>query len=269
MGGISPHKVVKDKSFGSPGYYSTKARFAENIKYEGEPYVVHKQILRNAHVGRQMTTNFTNVVFGKIVATSEPFNDKSTSKGDAARKLGFSRGSALNRDDISNIYDVLRYRQQLDQEIKTLARGAAERRGSLTELALDSTGDAAAAGMEDTRTGADSTGGMSATFSPSRNTGNALSNTNNKMGISLKSRMPNLEHGYDKQVFVPEFVPKVEREVRYARDYGPYRTTMHDIGDGCSDPANIKAPENAKQNFTAKLREIPHLNTVSSLARFV
>lgn len=267
MSGISPHKVVKDKSYQNVGFYSSKPRFPTAsdtlgavVKIDHGPYFIAKAETRKAHVGRQLYTNHAGGYFSKIVASNEPFSDKGTGKAEGIRKLGFTRGSALNRDDMSNIYDVLRYRQQLDQEIKTLARGGAVRRGSVDALGFDEDGNNGALG--ETRRGDD-------TLSGSKNIDATLSNTNNKMGVSMKTRLPQCETGYDRQLYVPEFVPKVEREIKYARDFGPYRTTMHDMGDGCTDPANIHAPENAKQNFTAKLREVPHLNSPGTLKRFV
>lgn len=246
---MDAHKKVSKSSYGALGAYSTKTRFPQVIpgpaaEYKPSPYQSVKAVeFRKAYVGRQLYASFTEKDFGKLEYVASPFSDSGTKKSNEARKIGFGRSGPMSRDDVSNIYDVLRYRQQLNQEIRTAARGAAMEEEKAA---------AAGGGLGDsTRSLGASTGGGAGTG----------------LDHSLRARLPQCDTDFDRKNHVPEFTTKTPRDIKYSRDYGTYRSAATEIGEGCFDAQSLSPPKCSKG--VPPTGEKTHLDSTGSMSRFV
>lgn len=269
---LSPHKVIKNSSYGAPGFYSSKTRappaavdcLGKLMEIKKDVYQPAKNAsLRNAHVGRQLYTSFQSKPFGKVEYVAEVYSDKGTSKANTNRKIGFTRSSAMGRDEVSSIYDVLRYRQQLNQEVKTATRGLSHNNNEEEE----SSAAADAEGFESTVPASPGGRAMSISGASDRG-GDEHGSSGGALGHSLRSRLPQVATDFDRSRHVPEFTTKTPREIKYARDYGTSRPTSQDIGEGASDPSVLSPPEFSKKSFTSSFGEKPHLDATGTMKRF-
>ena len=126
---------------------------------------------------------------------------------DKTRKMGFGTNRPLNRDDLSNVMEVGRYRHHLELERKQ-EKGA-------TEALMEEARQLAASGRA--RTAPD---------------------------FGLSTRIPKFSHQFDRTVHVDDFATKryAAGEVRPEKYLGTMRPTSADLGQGCGVyPAEAKA----------------------------
>lgn len=306
MGDKSPRLLVKQSSFGSSGMYATKTHFPRGHDLKGaspipalattEPFSPAKHdtvLLRPAHVGRQMYTGSPKPrPFSAVVYKAEEFSDKSTPRSprEGNRKIGFGRSGTLTRDEISNRYDVQRFRHGVKEEMKVTAR-ALEAEGYVVtsprsqagtpsasplkgeEFGFSVRGTSPVSRLQRPQTAPAKTTSMSGTSSDLSlrlplNTIAAPGSPRSPRGsFGLAASLPRCDTGYDTARHVPEFKATTTREERYSRDYGPWRTSSSDIGVGCLDITKLRPASSPRRNFLEQMTCKIHMASTTPLAQ--
>jgi hypothetical protein len=159
--------------------------------------------------------------FDKLTYAAEAYED--AGKKGAVRKPGFGSGLPLNRDDLSNVIEIGRYRHRLMTEAKSVKKASDRVAAATGQLP-----------------GGDTTSGSRA---PAHGSAAELRST------GLAGVIPRFQSAYDRGRHVAEFsTRKLPAEMKYTRAYGPVRSTSSEIGEGCFE--DLKPPAEGKGDFS-------------------